>query len=163
MAMSTHSRRMVHYLILCYRVLITVIDVVLVAVIGFLTATTIYDIGREIVELYAGVEGIEPTIILSNAFLLIVYTEIIRSMVIARRRPEMYLIGIAEAGFVLSVKEVITSIVVGSLDKLIMPTISALALAVVLWILYKHVLPMQRIKKTSILRRRRAVKATKQE
>ncbi len=161
--MSVHSRRMVHYLILCYRVLITVIDIVLVAVIGLLTATTIYGIARDLIDLYLGVKGVEPTIILSNAFLLIVYTEIIRSMVIARRRPEMYLIGIAEAGFVLSVKEVITSIVVGALDKLVMPTISALALAIVLLILYKYVLPMQRIKRTSILRRKRIAKTVRQE
>ncbi len=161
--MSVHSRRMVHYLILCYRVLITVIDIVLVAVIGLLTATTIYGIARDLIDLYLGVKGVEPTIILSNAFLLIVYTEIIRSMVIARRRPEMYLIGIAEAGFVLSVKEVITSIVVGALDKLVMPTISALALAIVLLILYKYVLPMQRIKRTSILRRKRSAKTVRQE
>lgn len=161
--MSVHSRRMVHYLILCYRVLITVMDIVLVAVIGLLTATTIYGIARDLIDLYLGVKGVEPTIILSNAFLLIVYTEIIRSMVIARRRPEMYLIGIAEAGFVLSVKEVITSIVVGALDKLVMPTISALALAIVLLILYKYVLPMQRIKRTSILRRKRSAKTVRQE
>lgn len=161
--MSVHSRRMVHYLILCYRVLITVMDIVLVAVIGLLTATTIYGIARDLIDLYLGVKGVEPTIILSNAFLLIVYTEIIRSMVIARRRPEMYLIGIAEAGFVLSVKEVITSIVVGALDKLVMPTISALALAIVLLILYKYVLPMQRIKRTSILRRKRIAKTVRQE
>ncbi len=161
--MSVHSRRMVHYLILCYRVLITVMDIVLVAVIGLLTVTTIYGIARDLIDLYLGVKGVEPTIILSNAFLLIVYTEIIRSMVIARRRPEMYLIGIAEAGFVLSVKEVITSIVVGALDKLVMPTISALALAIVLLILYKYVLPMQRIKRTSILRRKRIAKTVRQE
>ncbi len=161
--MSVHSRRMVHYLILCYRVLITVMDIVLVAVIGLLTATTIYGIARDLIDLYLGVKGVEPTIILSNAFLLIVYTEIIRSMVIARRRPEMYLIGIAEAGFVLSVKEIITSIVVGALDKLVMPTISALALAIVLLILYKYVLPMQRIKRTSILRRKRSAKTVRQE
>ncbi len=143
--MSTHSKRMIHYLIISYRILITVIDIVLVAVIGFLTATTIYDIAREVYDLYVG-RSIEPTIILSHAFLLIVYAEILRSLVIARRRPEMYLIGIAEAGFVLSVKEVITSIVIGSLDKLLMPTISSLALAIVLWILYKHIIPLRRSK-----------------
>lgn len=146
-------RRAVHYLILCYRILVAVIDIVIVAVVAALTAMTIYQILRDLIGLYAGGE-IQPTIILSNAFLLIVYAEIIRSMVIARRRPEMYLIGIAEAGFVISVKEIITSIVVGAISQLLMPTISALALAVVLWILYKHVLPLRKEKKTLIRRKK---------
>ena len=132
----------VHYLILCYRVLVAVIDIIIIVVIAALTAMTIYQILRDLIMLYSGGE-IQSTIILSNAFLLIVYAEIIRSMVIARRRPEMYLIGIAEAGFVISVKEIITSIVVEAISQLLMPTISALALAIVLWILYKHVLPLK--------------------
>lgn len=142
----TAHRRAIHYLILCYRVLVTVIDIVIVAVVAALTAITIYQVLVDLITLYTG-GGIQPTIILSNAFLLIVYAEIIRSMVIARRRPEMYLIGIAEAGFVISVKEIMTSIVVGAISQLLIPTISALALAIVLWILYKHVLPLRKEKK----------------
>ena len=54
----------------------------------------------------------------------------------------------------ISVKEIITSIVVGAISQLLMPTISALALAVVLWILYKHVLPLRKEKKTLIRRKK---------
>lgn len=138
----TASRRVVHYLIGYYRVLIAIVDVVIIVVISALTAMTVYTILRDLMMLYTnGEASVQPAIVLSELFLLIVYTEIIRSIVIARRRPEIYLIGIAEAGFVISVKEIITSIVLGATTQLIMPTASTLALAIVLWILYKHVLP----------------------
>jgi len=83
----------------------------------------------------------ELQITINDIFLLIVFAEIIRSVIVGRRRPEMYLVGIAEVGFVIAIREVIAAVVLGTKTDLLLAAIASLILAAVLLIIYRYILP----------------------
>ncbi|RLG81959.1 MAG: hypothetical protein DRO40_08770 [Thermoprotei archaeon] len=146
--MSEEIKGIIRYIITYYRILVIVIDIIVFAIVTILMIHTMISLIDNIRALYSFNNEISPAITVSNMFLLIVYAEILRSIVVARRRPEMYLIGITEAGFVILVKEVIVSTVEGVSHEVLIPAGSTLILAIVLLILYRYILPHKRAEKS---------------
>ncbi len=127
------------------RYLIIIVEAVIIASVSALIALTTYYLVRDIMIVAKGAATIvELQLIMNDIFLLIVYVELVRSIVVAYRRPEMYLVSIAEVGFVISVREILASVVAKTTFDLLMASVSSAVLALVLWILYKKVLPHKR-------------------
>jgi len=125
--------------------LIIIVETVIIASVSALIALTTYYLVRDIMIVAKGAATIvELQLIMNDIFLLIVYVELVRSIVVAYRRPEMYLVSIAEVGFVISVREILASVVAKTTFDLLMASVSSAVLALVLWILYKKVLPHKR-------------------
>jgi len=132
------------------RYLIIIVEAVIIASVSALIALTTYYLVRDIMIVAKGAATIvELQLIMNDIFLLIVYVELVRSIVVAYRRPEMYLVSIAEVGFVISVREILASVVAKTTFDLLMASVSSAVLALVLWILYKKVLPHKRPTKKS--------------
>ena len=132
------------------RYLIIIVEAVIIASVSALIALTTYYLVRDIMIVAKGAATIvELQLIMNDIFLLIVYVELVRSIVVAYRRPEMYLVSIAEVGFVISVREILASVVAKTTFDLLMASVSSAVLALVLWILYKKVLPHKRRTKKS--------------
>ncbi len=135
--------KVVHYIIEYGRRLILLVDIIIIVVMTILIFFTSIVIVRDLRSLWdierASIAELQITI--NDVFLLIVFAEIIRSIIVGRRRPEMYLVGIAEVGFVIAIREVIASVVLGEKQDLLIASISSLILAVVLLLMYRYVLP----------------------
>ncbi len=136
-------KRIVHYLVEYGRLLILAVDIVIITVMTILIGLTTIIIVRDIISIwnYQSVSIGELQITVNDVFLLIVFAEIIRSIIVGRRQPEMYLVAIAEVGFVISIREVIASVVRGSKIDILYASISSLILAIVLLLMYRYVLP----------------------
>lgn len=136
-------KRLVHYLIEYGRLLILAVDIVIIIVMTVLIGLTTIIIVRDIISIwnYQSMSIGELQITINDVFLLIVFAEIIRSIIVGRRQPEMYLVAIAEVGFVISIREVIASVVRGSKIDILYASISSLILAIVLLLMYRYVLP----------------------
>ncbi len=136
-------KRIVYYLVEYGRLLILAVDIVIITVMTVLIGLTTIIIVRDIISIwnYQSVSIGELQITVNDVFLLIVFAEIIRSIIVGRRQPEMYLVAIAEVGFVISIREVIASVVRGSKIDILYASISSLILAIVLLLMYRYVLP----------------------
>ncbi len=136
-------KRIVHYLVEYGRLLILAVDIVIITVMTILIGLTTIIIVRDIISIwnYQSVSIGELQITVNDVFLLIVFAEIIRSIIVGRRQPEMYLVAIAEVGFVISIREVIASVVRGSKIDILYASVSSLILAIVLLLMYRYVLP----------------------
>jgi len=130
------------------RYLILAVEVVIVISVTALIILTTYYLSRDIAAMaFKTGSTAELQLIMNDIFFLIVYAELVRSIVVAYRRPEMYLVSIAEVGFVISVREVLASVIGKTTIDLILASGASAVLAVVLWILYKKVLPHRGISK----------------
>ena len=90
---------------------------------------------------------------MNDIFLLIVYVELVRSILVACRRPEMYLVSIAEVGFVITVREALAAVISKTTMDLLLASLASIAFTTVLWIFYRKVLPhrgkVQQVKQVS--------------
>lgn len=126
------------------RSLILLVDYIIVILMIILVGFAILIIGRDLSNMFlnwetTGMEHLQMTT--NDVFFLIVFMEITRSVIVGGRRPEMYLVALAEVGFVICIREIIAAVIVGSYTNLIMSSTASLALAVVLLIIYRYVLP----------------------
>jgi len=145
-------KKLIHYMVEYGRMLILAVDIVIITVMTILVCLTTVIIVRDIMSVwnYEAVSIGELQITVNDVFLLIVFAEIIRSIIVGRRQPEMYLVAIAEVGFVISIREVIASVVRGSKIDILYASISSLILAIVLLLMYRYVLPHRgSLKRTS--------------
>ncbi len=145
-------KKLIHYMVEYGRMLILAVDIVIITVMTILVCLTTVIIVRDIMGVwnYEAVSIGELQITVNDVFLLIVFAEIIRSIIVGRRQPEMYLVAIAEVGFVISIREVIASVVRGSKIDILYASISSLILAIVLLLMYRYILPHRgSLKRTS--------------
>lgn len=107
------------------------------------TAMTIYAayyLVRDLSNLTLGSSIQELQILINDVFMLIIFAEIMRSIIVSHRRPETYIIGIAEVGFVVTIREIFVSILTKTTFDLMMSSIAALAMAIALWVLKSKVI-----------------------
>ncbi|OYT51841.1 MAG: hypothetical protein B6U73_01085 [Desulfurococcales archaeon ex4484_204] len=130
--------------------MVVAVELIIVVSVTALIVLTTYYLARDIRAACVFGSTAELQLIMNDIFLLIVYAELIRSILVAYRRPEMYLVGIAEVGFVITVREVLASVISRTTMDLALASASSLILAIVLWILYKKVLPHKRGSKESV-------------
>jgi len=126
------------------RLLVLTVEAVIIASVTVLIGLTTYFLCRDIMKAYLLGSTAELQLIMNDIFLLIVYVELVRSIVVAYRRPEMYLVSIAEVGFVITVREVLASVLSKTTTDVLLSSVASVAFAIVLWILYKKVLPHRR-------------------
>ncbi|MCD6278178.1 MAG: hypothetical protein J7J11_00685 [Desulfurococcales archaeon] len=123
------------------RFLIITVEAVIIAAISVLIVLTTYYLSRDIMISYLAGSAAELQLIMNDIFLLIVYVELVRSILVAYRRPEMYLVSIAEVGFVITVREVLAAVISKTTIDVLLASLASIAFAVVLWVFYKNVLP----------------------
>jgi len=135
--------KFIHYLVEYGRTLILLVDLIIVAVMTILIVFTSIIIVRDLSSIWSieQATAAELQITINDVFLLIVFAEIIRSVIVGRRKPEMYLVGIAEVGFVIAIREVIAAVVLGTKTDLLLAAVASLILAIVLLIIYRYILP----------------------
>ncbi len=126
------------------RLLVLTVEAVIIASVTVLIGLTTYFLCRDIMKAYLLGSTAELQLIMNDIFLLIVYVELVRSIVVAYRRPEMYLVSIAEVGFVITVREVLASVLSKTTTDVLLSSVASVAFAIVLWILYQKVLPHRR-------------------
>ncbi len=145
--MSEHSRsekEFIKYLVRYGRALVLAVETVIIASLSVLIALTTYFLARDIMRAYSIGSVAELQLIMNDIFLLIVYVELIRSIIAAYRRPEMYLVSIAEVGFVITVREVLASVLSKTTQDVLLSSLASIAFALILWVLYRKVLPLKR-------------------
>ena len=123
------------------RGLIIIVESIIIAAISVLIVLTTYYLSRDILASYLAGSAAELQLIMNDIFLLIVYVELVRSILVAYRRPEMYLVSIAEVGFVITVREVLAAVISKTTMDLLLASLASISFAVVLWIFYRKVLP----------------------
>jgi len=123
------------------RFLIVTVEAIIIAAISVLIVLTTYFLARDIVSSYIVGSAAELQLIMNDIFLLIVYVELVRSILVAYRKPEMYLVSIAEVGFVITVREVLAAVISKTTTDVLLASLASIAFAVVLWIFYRKVLP----------------------
>ncbi len=136
-------QRVIHYLVEYGRLIVIIVDIIIVAIMTVLILLTTLILLRDLLRVWSIEQAtlFELQIIVNDVFMLIVFAEIIRSVIVGRRRPEMYLVGVAEVGFVITVREIIASIVIGTKEDLILSSTASLIMALVLLLIYKWILP----------------------
>ncbi|NPA97124.1 MAG: hypothetical protein GXO32_05935 [Crenarchaeota archaeon] len=82
----------------------------------------------------------ELTMLVNSVFMLIIFAEIIRCVAAAHGRPEAYILAIAEAGFVIAVREIFISALTHDYRDLVLSSGAALVMAVALWVIKSKVL-----------------------
>lgn len=126
------------------RGLMLFVDFAIIILIIVLVGFAIVIVGKDLLDIWysIGTAGMEHLQIATNdVFFLIVFMEITRSVIVGRRKPEMYLVALAEVGFVVAIREIIAAVIIGSYTDLVLASAASLAMAVVLLIVYRHVLP----------------------
>ena len=123
------------------RFLIITVEAIIIAAISVLIVLTTYYLSRDIIISYLAGSAAELQLIMNDIFLLIVYVELVRSILVAYRRPEMYLVSIAEVGFVITVREVLAAVISKTTTDVLLASLASIAFAVVLWVFYRKVLP----------------------
>jgi uncharacterized membrane protein (DUF373 family) len=143
--------KLIHGLVEYGRYLILIVDLIIVAIMTGLIVITILILIRDLAHVwtYEKATIFELQIIVNDVFMLIVFAEIVRSVIVGRRKPEMYLVGVAEVGFVITVREIIASVVIGTKNDLLLSTIAALLMTLVLMIIYKWIIPHRELRVTS--------------
>jgi uncharacterized membrane protein (DUF373 family) len=72
---------------------------------------------------------------------LFVYIEIIKSAIIAKKHPEMYVLAVAEVGFIITIRDVIRSSILGHEEGVLLASLSVLVFASILLLMYKYIVP----------------------
>ncbi len=145
-------QRIIHYLVEYGRLIVIIVDIIIVAIMTVLILLTTLILLRDLLRVWSIEQAtlFELQIIVNDVFMLIVFAEIIRSVIVGRRRPEMYLVGVAEVGFVITVREIIASIVIGNKQDLILSSSASLLMALVLLLIYKWIMPHREGKRTTM-------------
>ncbi|MEM0378155.1 MAG: hypothetical protein QXP68_02805 [Thermosphaera sp.] len=124
--------------------LISVINSVIILMTSLILAVTLGIILRDVYFLLTGFNSLDFSLIQNMAnevVFLFVYVEIVRSAIIAKQRPEIYVVALAEVGFIVSIRDVVRSSIMGVEEDLLLSSLSVLLFAIVLLIMYKYVVP----------------------
>ena len=120
--------------------IITFIEFVVILATTSMALFATYYIIRDMGMLHLESSLSELQILVNDVFMLIIFAEIIRSVLVSHRRPEAYVVGIAEVGFVVSVREIFVSILTRSTYDVVLAAGATLIMALVLWIVRTKVL-----------------------
>ena len=123
------------YIVFFAEILVIVATTIMIAITAYAVFNDIIDLGRSLATE-------EMQILVNDVFLIIIFAEIVRSVLAAHRRPELYVVGIAEVGFVVAVREVLVAVITKTTMDLLLASLSALAMAAVLWLVYSKIVKM---------------------
>ncbi len=113
---------------------ITLIEFVVIIATAVMSVLATYYIVRDLSSLSMESSLSELQVLVNDVFMLIIFAEIMRSIIISHRRPETYIVGIAEVGFVVTIREIFVSILTRTTFDLVLASLAAVLMAVALWI-----------------------------
>ena len=138
--MKTDLRMLTKFIYKLGDSIITFIEFVVILATTSMALFATYYIIRDMGMLHLESSLSELQILVNDVFMLIIFAEIIRSVLVSHRRPEAYVVGIAEVGFVVSVREIFVSILTRSTYDVVLAAGATLIMALVLWIVRTKVL-----------------------
>ncbi len=113
---------------------ITLIEFVVIVATAVMSIFATYYIVRDLSNLSMESSLSELQVLVNDVFMLIIFAEIMRSIIVSHRRPETYIVGIAEVGFVVTIREIFVSILTRTTFDLVLASLAAVIMAVALWI-----------------------------
>lgn len=138
--MPVTLRLLAKYLYRLGESMILLIEFMVIVATAAMTLFAAYYLVRDLLNLTLGSSIQELQILINDVFMLIIFAEIMRSIIVSHRRPETYIVGIAEVGFVVTVREIFVSILTKTTFDLVLSSIAAVIIAVALWILRSKVI-----------------------
>jgi uncharacterized membrane protein (DUF373 family) len=135
------------------RALVIIVEIIVVVFITALIILSTYYTAKDLLLAFAGNSSKSIPLLLNDIFLLVIYVELIRSIVVGYRMPEMYLVSIAEVGFIVIVREIIASVISTNFISTAVISAAALMFAFILWIFYTKVMPSKKSTASSTLKR----------
>ncbi|MGB9826924.1 MAG: hypothetical protein ACPLSM_00190 [Thermosphaera sp.] len=124
--------------------LINIINSLVIVLTSIILLVTLGLIAKDTYYLVCNFNQLDFTYIQSMAnevVFLFVYIEIIRSAIVAKRHPEMYIVALAEVGFIVTIRDVIRSSIIGNEEGIILTSLSVLVFAAILLLMYKYIMP----------------------
>ncbi len=107
----------------------------LATLIGLVTYYTLMDLGR---ALNVG-SAMELQFLIDDILLILVFVELLRSIMAAYRKRELYLVAVGEVAFIVAVREVILSVITRTAVEVVLSSLSVLIIAGALWLIVKKV------------------------
>jgi len=135
------------------RALVIIVEIIVVVFITVLIVLSTYYTAKDLLLAFTGNSSRSIPLLLNDIFLLIIYAELIRSIVVGYRMPEMYLVSIAEVGFIVIVREIIAFVISANFIGTAVVSAAALMFAFILWIFYTKVMPSKKSTTSSSLKR----------
>ncbi len=126
------------------RRLINTINSLVIVLTSVILLVTLGLIAKDTYYLVSNFNQLDFTYIQSMAnevVFLFVYIEIIRSAIVAKKHPEMYIFALAEVGFIVTIRDVIRSSILQSEEGVFLASLSVLVFAVILLLMYKYIVP----------------------
>ncbi len=103
--------------------------------IGLVTYYTIIDLEK---ALHVG-SAMELQFLIDDILLILVFVELLRSIIAAYRKRELYLIAVGEVAFIVAVREVILSVITRTAVEVVLSSLAVLIIAAALWLIVKKV------------------------
>ncbi|WP_448577502.1 hypothetical protein [Thermosphaera sp.] len=126
------------------RRLINIINSLVIVLTSVILLVTLGLIAKDTYYLVSNFNRLDFTYIQSMAnevVFLFVYIEIIRSAIVAKKHPEMYIVALAEVGFIVTIRDVIRSSILQSEEGVFLASLSVLVFAVIILLMYKYIVP----------------------
>jgi uncharacterized membrane protein (DUF373 family) len=126
------------------RKLVSIINSLIILLTSIVMLVTLGIIARDTYQLIYNFSKLEFTFIQNRAnevVFLFVYIEIIKSAIIAKKHPEMYVLALAEVGFIITIRDVIRSSILGHEGGVLLASLSVLVFASILLLMYKYIVP----------------------
>ncbi|WP_440059987.1 hypothetical protein ACSU1N_02200 [Thermogladius sp. 4427co] len=126
------------------------IDAIIIFVIVFASISafiTIIVTGHDIYMLLAGLRDLDLTHLqdIANEIVFVfVFLEILRSALVARKRPEEYIAALGEVGFIITVRDVLRSSIIGSSRDIVLSAVGSAIFILIIYITRKYILPVRR-------------------
>jgi len=119
----------------------TIIEFIVLISAAFLAGLAVYVMVRQFLSVkLLTTSTAELTMLVNSVFMLIIFAEIVRCVAAAHGRPEAYVLAVAEAGFVIAVREIFVSALTHQYKDLLLSSGAALIMGVTLWIIRGKVL-----------------------
>jgi len=132
------------YILRFGRKLVSIINSLIILLTSIIMLVTLGIIARDTYQLIYNFSKLEFTFIQNMAnevVFLFVYIEIIKSAIIAKKHPEMYVLALAEVGFIITIRDVIRSSILGHEEGVLLASLSVLVFASILLLMYKYIVP----------------------
>ncbi len=139
--MSSPLRRAISRLILRFGDLITTfLEGAVLITTTALAAATIFVVLRDFASMmYVGIDMSTISALVDEVLMLIIFAEIVRSVVVSHGKPETYVLAIGEVGFVITIREMLAAVIMRDVYNLLLSAGAALMMAGALWIIKEHV------------------------
>jgi len=134
-------RRISRYILRISEWIVTSLEVIVIVATSILAGIAVLIFAQQLLSINLEKYTTEElTMLVNSVFLLIIFAEIIRCVAAAHGRAEAYVLAVAEAGFVIAIREIFVSALTHEYVNLLLASGASLVMAVALWIVKAKVL-----------------------